>query len=115
MSKGTGILRVSLSPRAVKASTEESRKKGQGQWQRISWEDSLNEIAGKLMKVRDHYGAESIAFVDVSAKGLQDAVFRRFVNAIGSPNIISTDHICFVPRKSASVITYGFYAIPHYV
>ena len=46
--------------------------------------------------------------------GLQDAVLRRLVNAFGSPNMVSTDHICFVPRKSASVITYGFYGIPDY-
>lgn len=112
--KGLASLEYLYHPERLKHPLKKAGKKGQGQWQRISWEDALNEIAGKLMKVRDHYGAESIAFVDGSAKGLQDAVFRRFVNAIGSPNIISTDHICFVPRKSASVITYGFYAIPHY-
>lgn len=89
-------------------------RKGEGEWQRISWDDALGEIASKLMKARDQYGAESVAFINGSAKGLQDAVLRRFANAFGSPNIISTDHICFVPRKSASVSTYGFYAISDY-
>lgn len=112
--KGLTSLEYLYHPDRLKHPLKRAGRKGEGQWQRISWDESLGEIASKLMKAKDQYGAESVAFIDGSAKGLQDAVFRRFVNAFGSPNIISTDHICFVPRKSASVITYGFYAMPDY-
>jgi len=88
--------------------------RGDNRWQRISWDEALSEIAGELIKAKDNHGAESVAFIDGSAKGLQDAVLRRFINAFGSPNIISTDHICCVPRRSASVVTYGFYPMPDY-
>lgn len=112
--KGLTSLEYLNHPDRLKQPLMRTGGKEEGQWRRISWDDALGEIASKLTKARDQYGAESVAFIDGSAKGLQDAVFRRFVNAFGSPNIISTDHICFVPRKSASVITYGFYAIPDY-
>ena len=112
--KGMASLEYLYHPDRLKYPLKRTGKRGQAQWQRLSWDDALNEIASELLKAREHYGAESVVFVDGSAKGLQDAVLRRFVNAFGCPNMVSTDHICFVPRKSASVITYGSYAIPDY-
>ncbi len=112
--KGLTSLEYLYHPDRLKHPLKRTGRKGEGQWQRISWDDALGEIVSKLMEARDQYGAESVAFIDGSAKGLQDAVLRRFANAFGSPNIISTDHICFVPRKSASGFTYGFYTIPDY-
>jgi anaerobic selenocysteine-containing dehydrogenase len=112
--KGLASLEYLYHPDRLKHPLKRVGGKGEGKWQRISWDEALSAIASELMKAKHNHGAESVAFIDGSAKGLQDAVLRRFVNAFGSPNIISTDHICFVPRKSASVITYGFYPIPDY-
>jgi anaerobic selenocysteine-containing dehydrogenase len=35
-------------------------EKGSGQWQRITWEQALDEVAGKLGALRDRYGAETL-------------------------------------------------------
>jgi anaerobic selenocysteine-containing dehydrogenase len=112
--KGLASLEYLYHPERLKYPLKRVGEKGEGKWQPIAWDEALSAIASELMKAKDKHGAESAAFIDGSAKGLQDAVLRRFVNAFGSPNIISTDHICFVPRKSASVMTYGFYPIPDY-
>ena len=112
--KGLASLEYLYHPERLKHPLKRVGEKGEGKWQPIAWDEALSAIASELMKAKDKHGAESVAFIDGSAKGLQDAVLRRFVNAFGSPNIISTDHICFVPRKSASVMTYGFYPVPDY-
>jgi anaerobic selenocysteine-containing dehydrogenase len=112
--KGLASLEYLYHPERLRHPLKRVGEKGEGKWQRVSWNEALSAIASELMQAKDNYGAESVAFIDGSAKGLQDAVLRRFANAFGSPNIISTDHICFVPRKSASVMTYGFYPIPDY-
>ena len=112
--KGLASLEYLYHPDRLKHPLKRVGGKGEGKWQLIAWDEALSAIASELMKAKDKHGAESVAFIDGSAKGQQDAVLRRFVNAFGSPNMISTDHICFVPRKSASVMTYGFYPIPDY-
>ena len=58
------------------------------------------------------YGAKSVAIMRGSAKGLQDDYLARFANVFGSPNFLSMGQLCWVPRKNASLLTYGFYAIP---
>ena len=112
--KGLASLEYLYHPERLKRPLRRVGERGEGKWQPIVWDEALSTIASELMKAKDKHGAESVAFIDGSAKGLQDAVLRRFVNAFGSPNMISTDHICFVPRKSASVMTYGFYPVPDY-
>jgi anaerobic selenocysteine-containing dehydrogenase len=112
--KGLASLEYLYHPDRLKYPLKRAGERGRGKWQPISWEEALNIISSELTKAKRDCGAESVAFIDGSAKGLQDAVLRRLANAFGSPNIVSTDHICFVPRKSASVITYGFYPIPDY-
>ena len=112
--KGYASLEYLYHPDRLKRPLKRKAGKGEGRWQSLSWEEALGEISETFVEIQKQHGPESVVFIDGSAKGLQDAVFRRFVNAFGSPNIVSTDHICFVPRKAASVVTYGFYALPDY-
>ncbi|MCS7280608.1 MAG: molybdopterin-dependent oxidoreductase [Desulfobacterota bacterium] len=86
------------------------RKEGK-LWKKISWDEAIGEIAEKLLEIKAQYGPESIVFMRGSAKGLHDDYLSRFANAFGSPNITSMAHVCFIPRRMASTLTYGFYAI----
>jgi len=112
--KGLASLEYLYSPDRLLYPLQRTAKRGAEKWERISWDEALSAVAHELMTAKEKQGAETVAFMDGSAKGLQEAVLRRFVNAFGSPNMISTDHICFVPRKCAAVMTYGFYALPDY-
>jgi anaerobic selenocysteine-containing dehydrogenase len=112
--KGLASLEYLCSPHRLKYPLKRTGEKGEGKWTPISWDDALSEVADAMIRAKRKYGVETVAFIDGSAKGLQEAVLRRFVNAFGSPNMISTDHICFVPRKAAAVMTGGFYPLPDY-
>jgi len=82
--------------------------RGEGKWQRISWEDALDEIAGRLAKVQEKYGAESIAVMTGTGPRTGNNVARLFCLALGTPNRISVDnHICFAPSVIAETRTYG--------
>jgi anaerobic selenocysteine-containing dehydrogenase len=87
--------------------------RGQGKWQQISWDEALDTIADNLVKARDKYGAESVAFI-VGASKTGASYPKRFATAFGTPNVTWMGNICFSPRMTASRITYGFYAVPDY-
>ncbi len=38
-------------------------------WERISWETAMSEIAGNMGRIRDHHGAEQVAFSVTTPSG----------------------------------------------
>ncbi|MGD0658279.1 MAG: molybdopterin-dependent oxidoreductase [Syntrophorhabdales bacterium] len=83
-------------------------RKGEGKWQRISWDDALDEIAQKLTETKETYGARSIGALQ--GTGPREAMFfvRLLAAALGTPNVVSTDlHICLAPSVVAETVTAG--------
>lgn len=89
-------------------------ERGEGKWQRISWDDALSEISEAFIKARDNYGAESVVLIEGAAKGFQDTYAVRFANVFGTPNVATHGSVCFQPRQVASVLTHGFLPVPDY-
>lgn len=111
--KGLASLDYLYHPDRLQRPLRRQGERGEGRWLPISWEEALDTIAGALAEARDKYGPESVAFIRGSFKGgWQEEYLARFANVFGSPNIVSMAHLCFVPRRNASMTTYGFYAIP---
>jgi thiosulfate reductase/polysulfide reductase chain A len=86
-------------------------QRGENMWQRISWPDALDEIAGKLGRLRDQYGAETLAASGGTAR-THDEYRARFFNLFGSPNLLGQERICFGPRSILADSIVGMF--PHY-
>ncbi len=89
-------------------------KRGEGHWQRITWDEALETTAEGLSKASEKYGKLSVVFQRGASKGLADDYLSRFANLFGSPNISSPAPVCFVPGVHASRLTYGYYAYSDY-
>lgn len=83
-------------------------ERGEGRWESVSWDSALETVAQGLNGVKESHGAESVAFIRGVAKGYQDRYLARLANVFGSPNALSTSHICWVPQVYAARMTYGF-------
>jgi anaerobic selenocysteine-containing dehydrogenase len=87
--------------------------KGSGDpgWVRISWEEALKSISDRLNQVKSRYGAQAVATVRASPAGSAIGEvwpwIRRFANAFGTPNNISTTHVCQWHRDNNSAYTFG--------
>src|SRR5690606_413680 len=59
-------------------------------WQRISWDEALDEVAQRLGELRRLHGAEAVAFGVTTPSGtpLCDSIewVERFIRIFGSPN-----------------------------
>jgi len=80
-------------------------------WQRVSWDQALDEIAEKLLEIREGYGPQAIALAKGTKSGtsIDDAVrwLARFLNVFGSPNWVSTTHVCNWHRDTGFSYTFG--------
>lgn len=86
-------------------------KRGEGKWQRISWEEALDETAHHLMRIRQEHGARAVGFGVGMPKGLEHFVLIRLANIFGSPNVIASQDVCHAPREITGVHTCGFYPV----
>lgn len=89
-------------------------KRGEGKWEKISWNEALSTIAREMNKAKAEYGAESVIFNRGAAYGLQDILLMRLANVFGSPNITSAAYLCHIPKVYASNMTFGGSLVPDY-
>lgn len=82
------------------------RERGSGQWERISWDQALDEVSEKLASLRDRYGAETLAFTHGTRRTYHWDE-RRFYNLFGSPNVCGANHVCMCPSQAVDYATYG--------
>ncbi len=83
-------------------------ERGEGKWQRVSWDQAFDEIAGKLSDIRQKHGAEALAMTQGTGRllAMMD-VLTGFLNLFGSPNIIGQGRICFGPVNSTCIAMFG--------
>ncbi|MFC1917135.1 molybdopterin-dependent oxidoreductase [Chloroflexota bacterium] len=84
-------------------------KKSKGnRWEKVSWEQALDEIADRFTKNRNTYGAHSLATMHGTGPRGSSASTRFLGPALMTPNVISTDlHICYAPSVVAEACTVG--------
>jgi anaerobic selenocysteine-containing dehydrogenase len=69
------------------------RKRVNGRWQKISWQEAITEIAAKLKELRAAGSAHKLACVAGSDRGTVPGLFKRFLSVYGSPNFFRTPSI----------------------
>ncbi|MEE8472053.1 MAG: molybdopterin-dependent oxidoreductase [Dehalococcoidia bacterium] len=84
-------------------------------WERITWDEALDTIAGKLQEVKDQYGPQSavvcMGMVQLTQGIGTQELIRRFTDIYGTPNVFSVDSMCFRSRLVGHILTTGKYAI----
>ena len=112
-SKGIASLQLAYHPDRLTYPVRRVGPKGNGRWERISWDDALNSIAERILDYRDRFGAESIVLGYGTGRE-NEAVIYRFANLLGSPNVLTAGHFCYGPRIATSIITCGTNPIVDY-
>jgi len=86
-------------------------------WERITWDEALAIVARKLLEIREQSGPQAVVFSKGTSggTGLGDAEpwLGRLVAYFGTPNLVSTTHLCQWPRDTgAATYTFGVDRLP---
>ncbi|MFC1893725.1 molybdopterin-dependent oxidoreductase [Chloroflexota bacterium] len=70
--------------------------RGEGQWQRISWDEALDTIGTKINGYVEKYGANSVAIGQGTGRGY-NRYTQRLGSSIGTAHVLTPGYICFFP------------------
>ncbi len=87
--KGRIIKEVCAHPDRLQYPLKRAGARGEGKWQRISWDEALDTMAQKLNEYKKDFGAKSVAFLLGEPKGMEFAFAQRFASVFGTPNVVT--------------------------
>lgn len=82
--------------------------RGEGGWQRITWDQALDEIVESIGRARQRYGAQSVLPLSYGGSNgalTHECVDTRFFRRLGASNLDRT--VCAAPSSAAATGLYG--------
>lgn len=108
--KGLASLKLLYSPERLRYPLKRTGMRGEGKWQRISWDEALDFIASKMLEIREKYGARAIRIIPrgSSTVGIvQGASGLRFANVWGSSTFEGRGYSSDGGNPAASLFVLG--------
>jgi anaerobic selenocysteine-containing dehydrogenase len=111
--KGSAAPEIVYSPDRLRAPLLRTHPKGDQDpgWVEISWDQALDLAASRLGDIKARHGAEAVVFSRATTAGSAaidfDVFLQRLANAFGTPNFLTSNHICTWNRRVGSKYTYG--------
>lgn len=108
--KGANALATIYSPDRLRRPL----KRANGGFTEISWDQALDEIAGKLQDLKKRFGPQVLGVFSgsIGVENLEMAgLVQRFKAAYGSPNFFSVESVCYRMRIRVRQMTFGRYPV----
>ncbi|GAB3112453.1 formate dehydrogenase subunit alpha [Aestuariicella hydrocarbonica] len=83
-----------------------------GQWQKISWDQAINEIGDKMLQIREESGPDSVYWLGSAKFSNEQAyLFRKFAAYWGTNNVDHQARICHSTTVAGVANTWGYGAM----
>lgn len=112
--KGQATPELVYNPDRLTQPLRRAGEPGAGEWEPITWDEAVSSVAQKLNELRSAGQPERAALMYGEATGQLGAFLQRFMQAVGSPNVISRESTNLAGAKLAMYLTQGIYDMPAY-
>ena len=83
-----------------------------GQWQKVSWDQAINEIGDKMLQIREESGPDSVYWLGSAKHNNEQAyLFRKFAAYWGTNNVDHQARICHSTTVAGVANTWGYGAM----
>lgn len=104
--KGKASQDMMESPNRVIYPQKRVGERGSGKWQRVSWDEALDDIATRINAIIEEHGSRAVSVQALPPK--EYYAYELFLEAINSPTFFKHDaHNCFTPQLMSDMLTYG--------
>ena len=111
------LTEVVYHPDRLKHPLKRTGERGEGKWQRISWDEALDTTAERFNRIKKEYGAESVIFCQGTHRDIMP-YHSKLTYSFGSPNKAAfgplQGHACFEPRVRTMQVTTGAFEVADY-
>ncbi len=106
--KGLAGIQALYHPNRLKYPMRRVGERGGNDWERISWDEAITEVATKINEFSEQYGSECITVSTGGGGNPHFSNVKRFGEAINTPNVWEPGCAqCYLPRMGASLLAYG--------
>lgn len=90
-------------------------ERGEGRFEPVSWDQALDEIAARMRRARETWGAEALGIFAGTRTGTitRNGYIRLFAQMWGTPNVEGTDPFCAAGKHLAYELTQGDTTCPN--
>jgi thiosulfate reductase/polysulfide reductase chain A len=114
MSHGFTCERVRIAPKwlyhpdQLKYPLKRVGRRGEGKWQRVGWDEALEEIGSKLLDLKEKHGPETLGVFEGTYRGNDYWPRGRFLSLFGNPhNIFAPGIICGINDMAINMAVMG--------
>lgn len=105
--KGLSYIDLLYHPDRLKYPLKRTGKRGEGQFERIGWDEALDIVAKEFNKIREKHGPEAIGFAWNDGPRTYCVPYTALLYAMGSANSLLVAHICHMPSYIADSLSFG--------
>jgi len=106
--KGVAGINQLYDPDRILYPMKRTGKRGEGKWKRISWDEALTDLSGRMKKLRDEGHPEKFMFHYGRMKGSSSKIIKSaFLASYGTKTIGNHTSICEGGKWTAQELTWG--------
>ena len=105
--RGTSALLHVNHPARINHVLKRVGEKGEGKWEKIPYDQGIQEVAERLNQIKAESGAEAVASAGGTTR-TDDFARRRFLNLFGTPNGFHNALLCWIPTFMAETCVAGW-------
>ena len=106
-SKGAASINQLYDPDRILYPMKRAGKRGEGKWKRITWDEALTDLGGRLKKLRDDGHPEKFMFHYGRMKASSSKIVKAFLSGYGSGTVGNHTSICEGGKWTAQELTWG--------
>jgi len=110
--RGHAGLQVLYHPDRITHPIKRTGARGSGEFQEISWDDALKELASHLTTLQSSKSADSLAFLARPLRGQRHELIERFLKAFGAPPPVWYEPFDEAVLRQANLLSFGHAALP---
>jgi anaerobic selenocysteine-containing dehydrogenase len=104
--KGQAGLQVLYDPDRIRHPLKRKASRGQGKWEKISWDEAIDLVTQRLKKLRQEGRSHQLLLLGGRYRGHMHDLMSRFMEAYGSPN-----HLGNPARGSEGILKGHFFTM----
>ncbi|WP_202079128.1 molybdopterin-containing oxidoreductase family protein [Caldalkalibacillus salinus] len=96
--KGHAAINMLYDPHRILHPLRRVGKRGEGQWERITWQEAIDEVADRLREVKRRHPEKLVLQY---GRDRTNGLLERFTNAFGTPNKVGHRGLCSLNKRMA--------------